>query len=167
LAHQPIPKHGLIRDISDTDSAYIAGLIDADGTVTASHNKGKLPAPMVLVVNGSLPLIQWLQETIGAGCAYETKTRPTRPDQNDAHWNKVHRYQITGWKAQSLIARVRPFMRVKAAQADMLQLLAQRGRDFPRSATEAQRSRSLWALENLRALNIRGKKPEHQFAMAV
>jgi hypothetical protein len=167
MAARPIAEHGRIRELSDTEAAYIAGMIDADGTVTCSNRcrrdamKGKgpaLPQPMVLVVNSNLDLIRWLLETIGAGCAYEVKTRPTRPDQVEAHWNKVHRYQLTGWKAISLVERVRPFMRVKLRQANLLTMLSVRGRDFGQTAREDQRERAIWAGGRLRVANRRGKK---------
>lgn len=162
MASSALTRHGVIANLSDNKAAYIAGMIDADGTITATHNKGRLPKPLVLVVNTNWDLICWLKSSIGAGCSYQTKTRPTRPDQNSAHWNKVHRFQLTGWKAISLIERVRPYMIVKAAHADWLVTMACRGRDFPRSATDQQRERSLRALSQLRLLNQRGKKQTYQ-----
>jgi hypothetical protein len=162
MALGAIARHGEIANFSDSEAAYIAGMIDADGTITATRKADKLPAPMVLVVNTDWRLICWLKSTIGAGCSYETKTRPTRPDQNEAHWNKVHRFQITGWKAISLIERVRPYMIVKVAHADWMMTMACRGRDFQRFATDEQLERSVRALSQLRFLNQRGKKQSYQ-----
>ena len=157
--------HGAINKLSDVDAAYIAGLIDADGTVTVSGRDA--PSPMVLVVNGNMPLIRWLLSTIGGGCAYETKTRPTRPDQNDAHWNAVHRFQITGLKAVALLEQVSRFMRVKHRQASLVMSVPMRGRDFPLSATAEQRARSFLVRDEIRALNQRGRKGEHQMSLVM
>lgn len=155
-------KHGAINDITIEHAAYIAGLIDADGTVTVTRSKESLIAkPMVLVVNSDLALIQWLQTVIGAGCAYETKTRPTRPDQVQANWNPVHRYQVTGWKALSLLDRVAPFMRVKARHAKLVARLSLRGRDFRRAASTSQVAQSDAIAGHIRALNRRGLKVTH------
>jgi hypothetical protein len=145
--------------------AYIAGLIDADGTLTLTGPKQRangvaaMPNPMLLVVNSDLELIRWLKVTIGFGCVYETKTKPTRPDQSADNWNKVHRFQMTGGGAVKLIARVRPYLRVKAAQADLLLKVPRRGQDCAASASNSQRDAAQQILASVRALNQRGVKP--------
>lgn len=161
-----------IESLSDVEAAYIAGLMDADGTVTVSICSGhatfvkSLPVPLVLIVNSDLGLIRWLKEKIGAGCSYQTKTKPTRPDQNQANWNPVHRYQITNGIAQRLLTRLRPFMRVKAAQVDLVLQLPIRGRDFAQRASEQQREHAYWIVGEIRRLNQRGKKDSHQFTLS-
>lgn len=161
-------RHGAINPIDVADAAYIAGLIDADGTVTVSNTRNRsVAAPMVLVVNGNFGLIEWLLKTVGAGCAYRTKTKPTRPDQTEAHWNEVHRFQVTGWKALALLELVRPFLRVKGQQADLVAMLPLRGRDFPREATEDQCRKSAWVRTQIRLLNQRGRKDVFQLPLAV
>lgn len=152
-------KHGAINKLSLEDAAYIAGLIDADGTVTVTQAKSqRVATPMVLIVNGDYPLIQWLKETIGAGCSYMTKTKPTRPDQNKDNWNPVHRYQITGWKALSLLKATIPFMRVKGDRADLVDKLVVKGRDFSQVASEDQVANSAEIYTEIRRLNRRGLK---------
>lgn len=152
-------KHGAINDLALADAAYIAGLIDADGTITVTMSAiVPLPKPLILIVNSNYPLILWLKEVIGAGCSYLTKTRPTRPDQDESNWNKVHRYQVTGWKALSLLESVRPFLRVKSSQADLLMGLSLRGRDFPHSASPDQLTASASIGARIRELNRRGLK---------
>jgi len=158
-------KHAEIREIADGDAAYIAGLIDADGTITATRWKGGLPSPMVLFVNSNLGLIEWLASTIGAGSAHEVKTAPKRPDQNANNWNKVHRFQITGRKAQTLLQRCRPFLRIKARQADLVVWLPQRGRDFGRTAANDQRTYAEMLIREIRALNARGREPDHVLSL--
>src|SRR6266571_4865895 len=148
-------RHPPIKTLSVTDAAYIAGLIDADGTVTMTRKSQPTSAtalhmPMVLVVNGNLPLIQWLKETIGGGTAYEVKTRPTRPDQSAAHWNKVHRYQLLSGRAQQLLRQCRPYMRIKAAHADLVLQVAIKGINFKCLASEEQRLASLEVLQKVR-----------------
>ncbi len=159
-----------IRNIPETDIAYIAGLIDADGTVTINAAKSakdriRYPMVMVLVVNGNLGLIRWLKEIIGAGCSYETKTRPTRPDQNEAHWNPVHRYQVLGMPAKELLARCRPYMKVKKIHAMVAASIAMRGFEFSRDASDEQRKAAFDAMAQIRILNQRGKKQAYQYTM--
>ncbi|ACL61042.1 LAGLIDADG family homing endonuclease [Methylobacterium nodulans] len=151
-------------DIATT--AYLAGLIDADGTISVSPGKtGKdgqphLPTPIVLIVNGDLELIRWLKEVIGYGCSYETKTRPKRPDQSDSNWNKVHRYQLGGRAAIAFLAKCRPYLREKRRQADLVLSMPSKGKAFAVVATVEQRARAFEAMEKIRALNRRGLKPD-------
>ena len=160
-----------IGTIPETKIAYLAGLIDADGTVTMAaafrRRSGKLsyPTPMVLVVNGNRGLIRWIKETVGFGCAYKTKTNPIRPDQNDAHWNPVHRYQITGRAAIALLSRCRPYMRVKDKQADLVCKIAVRGIDFLGRASVEQHALAQMVTRQIRALNQRGRKDAVQYEM--
>jgi len=150
-------RHAAIHPLTVAEAAYIAGMIDADGTATVTR-RGDLVMPLVLIVNTDLGLIDWLLTTIGAGCAYETKTEPKRPDQSKARWNKVHRYQLTGRKAQSLLTACRPYLLVKSRQADLVISLPQRGRDFPNSANDNQKAEAAAILASVRALNQRGLK---------
>jgi hypothetical protein len=150
-------RHAEIAQISEVDAAYMAGMIDADGMITVTR-RGSLVMPLVTVHNSYLPLIDWMLATVGAGCAYEQKSEPKRPDQSKERWNKVHRYQLTGRKAQSLLATCRPYLLVKARQADLVIRLPQRGRDFPNSANDNQRAEAAAILASVRALNQRGVK---------
>lgn len=148
-----------IHLLSDTDAAYIAGMIDADGMVTAVVANGP-PRAMVVVTNGNFGLVRWLTETIGAGTSYRTKSAPRRPDQDESNWNPVHRYQITGRKAQSLLERCRPYMKVKARQADLAMRLPMRGRDFRSTPSAEQATDAAELLREIRALNRRGRKSD-------
>lgn len=149
--------HAAIRALSEADAAYIAGMIDADGMITANR-RDHLVMPLVCVTNSHLPLVEWLLETIGAGCAYETKSEPKRPDQAKERWSKVHRYQLTGRKAQTLLEACKPFLKVKKRQAELVIALPQRGRDFSFSVNDNQRAVAAEILAAIRALNRRGLK---------
>lgn len=164
MGARKIGAYAYLSNLPTETAAYIAGLIDADGTITATGmgrtkaGRPRIPAPLVLVVNGNLDLIRWLRDVTQAGCAYETKSKPQRPDQNAANWNKVHRFQLTCGAAQALLARVRPWLRVKARQADLVLALPAKGRDFAMAATDEQREAAAAVLAQIRALNVRGIK---------
>ena len=165
MARSNLEQYLSVANLSDEQAAYLAGLIDADGTVTVIYNTGArkngaapLPRPMVLIVNSDLSLIRWLRELTEVGCSYETKTRPKRPDQDAAHWNCVHRYQVVGRAAQALLARCRKYMRVKAKQADIVLALPAKGRDFKMAASDDQRQRAILMAGQIRLLNQRGIK---------
>jgi hypothetical protein len=175
MAKSNVASLARISTIPETDIAYIAGLIDADGTITINSAKKRVksckfegrthPMVMVLVVNGDLGLIRWIKETIGAGCAYQTKTKPTRPDQNETNWNPVHRFQILGTAAKALLKRCRPYLRVKGRQADIVATVPMKGVEFSQHATPEQKAQAFLALKHIRVLNQRGKKDEYQFTL--
>lgn len=156
-------RHGEIATLKDTDAAYIAGMIDADGMISVVQRRA-LVMPLVCVANSNFGLIDWLLAVIGAGCAYETKTRATRPDQDPSRWNRVHRYQLTGRKAQALLSACRPYLKVKARQADLVMDLPQRGRDFSLAASDDQKALAAEILTGIRKLNARGREPDHKIA---
>ena len=159
-------QHGVINDISNVDAAYIAGMIDADGMITVSspHRPKKAltyvprERPLVVVTNSDMGLINWLKEAIGAGTSYETKTQPTRADQDKNNWNKVHRFQITGFKAISLLEIIQPHLKIKKKQAKLVMQMPVRGRDFMRQATEEQLKNVEEITSKLRLMNRRGFK---------
>ena len=155
-------KFETILQLSNEDAAYLAGLIDADGTISAQVNSQRnrdgsrrMPVPMVLVVNTDLELIAWLKKVIGYGCSHETKAKPTRPGQNMENWRPVHRFQITGRSAITLVGRVRPYLRVKAEKADLMVRFPCRGKDYSHKASKEQRKMAYDILNALRKLNKR------------
>jgi len=50
------------------EKAYIAGIIDGEGSIMLIHfHKNQFPAPCVSVASVSIELLRWLQDTIGYG----------------------------------------------------------------------------------------------------
>ncbi len=150
-----------IENLTEIQKGYLAGMIDADGSITAMCGPASkagvkgMPSPMILVVNTHYELIEWLKSTLGAGCAYKTKTKPTRPDQNEANWNPVHRYQLTGRPAKLLASLLEPFLIVKKRHARLLDMLPLRGIDYTFRASEEQREHAFKVLAEMRELNRR------------
>ena len=156
-----------IQRLSETDLAYLAGLIDADGTVTFQVSSGRrkngdtaMPVPMVLIVNSDFALIEWLKEVIGYGCAYETKTRPTRADQNEVHWSKVHRFQLTGRPAIALLRRALPYLRIKRERAELAMRMPMRHWHYKHTAAPHHRETAAILLAQMRTQNRRGCQQE-------
>lgn len=119
-------KQGKINKLTETQKAYIAGMIDADGSVgidRRTSESDKYPynfAVRVLVVNTDYDLILWLKKVIGAGCAYKTEYR-YKPN-----WNTVHRYQLTNEKGVELLNQIIPYMIVKRERAELVASLPTR-----------------------------------------
>ncbi len=112
-------EQGKINKLSETEKAYIAGMIDADGCVGIAKNKGRWVRfeynfnVRVVVANSNLELIFKLRDIIGAG------TSAVRESKNPK-WRAVHHYQITGLKAQALLKEVVPYMIVKRERSKEL-----------------------------------------------
>lgn len=157
-------EHGSIRDISEIDAAYMAGMIDADGmiTVSARHTRKDRtvarPLPLVMVTSSDMVLIDWFKEKIGAGTSYRAKTKPHRKDQDKDNWNPVHRYQITGLKAISLIEVILPYLIIKRDRANIVKMVPMRGKDFAQGATPDQIALSERIVEQVRTMNKRGRE---------
>ena len=155
--------------ITDIEAAYIAGFIDADGTITFGTSRKRkdgsrgLPMPMVLVVNTDWRIIELMKKLTGNGCAYQTKATKLRPDQDKANWNPVHRYQITGLAAIELCERVYPYLRLKRDRADVLRMCPCRERDFKQKASDEQITLGHRLENKIREMNSRKSKPQPSF----
>lgn len=161
MAEDCLSRHGEIAQLSPTEIAYIAGLIDADGTISSSRQRKpngtyQMPKPLVLIVNGHFPMIEWLKLKVGAGCSYLTKTKPRREGQVSANWAPVHRYQLTGLKAIRLVEACMPHLLVKRERAELMVRLPMRGRDYAQFATDQMREDATCIADALRVLNVRG-----------
>lgn len=100
---QYLPMPQRVR-IPDTETlAYVAGLVDADGSIRFSKRR-----PFIAIYNTSVPLIDWLVATFGCG--------------NLANGN-MGREQVVCWRLDrardvyALVSAIQPRLIVKAADA--------------------------------------------------
>jgi len=65
--------------MKDTEKAYIAGIIDGEGSITlVKQHKNRNPSPMVSVASTDLELLIWLKKTInGANIYISIKKHPS------------------------------------------------------------------------------------------
>lgn len=101
--------------------AYVAGIIDGEGTIFIS--KGKPAKERVTptyvgclrVGNTDKRLIDFLHVTFGEGGVHERKMSAT-----NANWKNCWMWAVTGPAAARAVRAVRPYLRLKGAQADLL-----------------------------------------------
>jgi hypothetical protein len=102
----------------DTDLAYLAGLLDGEGTITlaTSSNPRAFRAPMVSISSTDQELVEAALAIAGAGWV-QTKKRAAQ-----AHWKQGYEYRVKNAAAIELLARLRPYLRcpAKVRRADML-----------------------------------------------
>ena len=140
-----------MRILSETEKAYIAGIIDGEGCiclVKAKRGQRKRgPSPYVFyaihlrVANTRHELIAWLLDRIGGKMYVLQKTRGNR--------KLALQWHTQGRQAKDLLAQVEPYLVIKRAQAEV----ARRFFALGRTPIPSQRAR-LW--EEMRTLNWRG-----------
>lgn len=100
--------------MNSEEKAYIAGIIDGEGTVTlARRHRNKMPSPEVSIANNHLELLRWIKSKIGAGTIIKrTKQK--------SHHSDSYVLTLTDNKALEVLKIIRHFLIVKKEHADLL-----------------------------------------------
>jgi len=106
---------GELQPLSSVDAAYVAGVIDGEGTIPLIRmHRGENRRPVVSISNTELPLLRYIRTVIGAG-------RITNKRAAAIHHTPSYAYVLTGRRAISLMRQVVPFLRTyKAARAQLI-----------------------------------------------
>jgi LAGLIDADG-like domain len=123
--------HRNTRKISREEGAYIAGLIDGEGTIalTRRHRAGNRQL-VVSISNTELKLLRYVQKVIGAG-------RITSKRTYRAHHTPSHAFAIENRQALALLEKIAPYLKTyKAKRAglvlrDYLRLTPRNGKYTP------------------------------------
>jgi hypothetical protein len=103
--------------LTDTECAYIAGIIDGEGSISLQRSTARSSAayfyPLVRVANTDKALIEWLHGKVGKGHAGYT-TRSHLGCKDCYHW------ALASNEAIALLELVRPYLVVKALRADVV-----------------------------------------------
>lgn len=101
--------------LSEVDAAYVAGIIDGEGTITLTRtHRGENRRPVVSISSTELPLLTYVRSVIGAG-------RITGKMCVREHYSPSFAYCITSRQALHLLAQIAPFLRTyKSKRARML-----------------------------------------------
>jgi hypothetical protein len=104
------------EDLTVEDLAYAAAALECEGSITLSRAitpKGHSMCSIVIsIANTNQNLVTWLQQTFGYGAIYreEPKRLSKRP---------IYRWKLAATKALDFLLSVRPYMKMKCAQADL------------------------------------------------
>ncbi|MDE2051366.1 MAG: LAGLIDADG family homing endonuclease [Gammaproteobacteria bacterium] len=143
-----------INHLSKSEAAYVAGIIDGEGTVTLTRtHRGENRRPIVSISSTELPLLLYVRRVVGAG-------RITRKARARTHHSPSFAYCLSSRQALSLLGQVSCYLRTyKSQRADLL--LAEYLRVTPRNGRYTERQRLERASFEARffALSIRGKAP--------
>ena len=141
-----------IRHLSKSEAAYIAGIIDGEGTVTLTRtHRGENRRPVVSISSTELPLLLYVRRVIGAG-------RVTRKARARAHHSPSFAYCLSSRQALGLLRQVSRYLRTYKSQRAKL-LLDEYVRVTPRNGrySPEQRADKEAFEERFFALSIRGK----------
>lgn len=152
-----------MSSFSCTDLAYLAGILDADGTLRIKkvRRSGRARSPTyridVQVGNTSRQLIDWLLDRFGGNA--HSRRFPGR-------WRKMWYWSLNRRGAEQVLEGVRPYLTIKRANAEEL-LAFMRGGEFgpvPKIGargfavvTEIELARREGHYQQTRQLNQRGQ----------
>jgi len=132
------------------EAAYLAGLIDGEGTVSITKQKQykrKLFAlrPWLIVSNTNAPLILFLKRNYGGSIHRQKQRGNSKPE---LRWQVLEQKEI-----KNILVRVFPYLRIKKVRAKLLlRFLISREKRKPYS------KRELAIFEKIKYLNRRGIK---------
>jgi hypothetical protein len=144
-----------VRVLSTAEAAYLAGLIDGEGTVTLSRkHAGEMRQLVVSISNTELRILEFALLSVGAG-------KLTRKRTSRTHHTPSYAYTLCNRQALALLAQIEPHLlsykreRAQVALADYVRLT-------PRNAkyTDAMRAERLVFESTLLSLVSGSRKKE-------
>ena len=131
---------------SETDKAYIAGLVDGEGHIAITLRSGQWSGHqvMVKVTNTNILVLEEVARDYGARVQNQRVRSPWKPTV-DIHWS-AHRAVV-------FLKEIRPYLRIKAEIADVALALAETMRS-PKSKARAI-SKQEWDYREQLRLKIR------------
>lgn len=99
--------------MEESVKAYLAGIIDGEGTVTLvwSH-KNKTPCPEVSVSNTSLLLLKWIQKRVGRAISSKNTSKP--------HHTISYVWRLRYDKAICFLSEIKEYLIIKRQHAELI-----------------------------------------------
>ena len=117
--------------MDQTDTAYIAGLIDGEGTVTLSRrHRNENRQLVVSISNTDRPLLEYVLNTVGAGKITGKRT-------SQSHHTPSYTYSISNRQALELLNQIISYLKTYKAKRseiilrDYIRLTPRNGRYTP------------------------------------
>jgi hypothetical protein len=104
-----------VKNMSQIDAAYIADLVDGEGTVTLSRrHRSENRHVVISISNTDRPLLEYVLNSVGAGKI--TNKRTSQP-----HHTPSYTYAISNRQALVLMNQIFPYLRTyKAKRSDII-----------------------------------------------
>jgi len=131
-------EYRTVRTLTHCEAAYIAGLIDGEGTVTLTRkNPNENRGLAITISNTERAILQYVLDTIGAGKITNKRTAK-------ANHTPSYTFHVSNRQALALLRQIRPFLKShKATRADLvltdyLRLTPRNGRYTERQLDERE-----------------------------
>jgi hypothetical protein len=136
----------VISTLTPEERAYIAGLIDGEGSIyvaAVGPHRNKTAYPIVVLAMTHREVISWLCQRLASGAMQLHNQTNLR---RHPHYRPQYRFQLFGKRAKMLCESVLPYLRVKREQARLVTTFPVDARIAPgvkieRSAINAERYR--------------------------
>lgn len=135
--------------MTKTELAYIAGIIDGEGTITLiRHHSNQTPSPEISVANTNLRLLQHLKKVVGSGVIVKKKTY-------QKHHTPSYVWTLRSNAALVLMKSILPWLLIKDERAKLI--LKDYKRLTPRNGryTKKQLEQKIALTKEVHSLNSR------------
>ena len=110
-----------VKPLSDSEAAYIAGFLDADGCITLQVKQrnvkdSRRPVhfhPIVSFANNRIKVLYWIQRKLGG---YGILTEKGKSKKQDRSYNLYFSSSVIRW----LLPQIAPFLILKRSQAELI-----------------------------------------------
>lgn len=93
-----------VRRLRPSQTAYLAGLIDGEGTITLTRkNKDAYRRIGVTISNTEYPILKWVLKNVGVG-------EITNKKSYDSKWTPSYSYQIYSQQALDILKQILPYL---------------------------------------------------------
>ena len=144
-----------MNTVSNTDLAYIAGLVDSEGWLGMCRGRKNAANnwsyyPMISIVNTCEKVLNWAAATTGVG--FVTYMKQSLKNKDTWAWRSGNWADV-----EDLLTRLLPYMRIKKVQASTLLEVVAHRKSQKYFATDADRQLYFTNYQLLKKLNKRGR----------
>lgn len=133
-----------MNKLTNTEAAYIAGMVDGDGWMRIGSSKNKrgyrVFNPIIGIANTDIDMLQWVCIKIGDGKIYNYT-----PSTIKKHWKQQYRYCIYGKKVGELLKQLYPYLIIKVKRA---KLIIEYSNTIVNQPTNVKLSEEIWERRN-------------------
>jgi len=99
--------------LKEVEKAYIAGIVDGEGTVTLmKHHRNETPIPHVAVANNNLALLTWLKSKAEGLIVSKGKSKP--------HHHDSFVWSVRQDRALRFLREIKPYLIIKRPQTELI-----------------------------------------------
>lgn len=138
-------SEGEPRIMSDTEAAYLAGILDGEGSVMLQH-RGEAIGMGLGICNTDQSLFSWIMQTVQCGSVCKRRAE-TEKHKVCAFW------RVSGAIAEKVLRQIRPYLVIKAERADLAVAFQERLRT---PALKADRTWQREWMQKMKKMNKRG-----------